>query len=109
MNEQHQLNIKQLRKDVKSGLRLLRITTHAHAEAVKDGLVLADLRYTFENGDLIEEYPEECRGLLYIDVPDIEMPVHIVIEDTPIEGVIITAYIPDRRLWSRNRIRKLKK
>jgi len=58
---------------------------------------------------LIEVYPDENRGLLYADLPDIEMPVHIVAEDTPEEGVIITAYIPDKRLWINNRIRKPKR
>lgn len=31
-----------------------------------------------------------------------------VIEDAPNEGVIITAYVPDRRLWIHDRIRKPK-
>jgi len=57
---------------------------------------------------LIEEYPDENRGLLYADVEVIDMPVHIVIEDTSNEGGIITAYIPDRKSWIGNRIRKRK-
>lgn len=109
MSKHHQLNIEQLRKDISSGARLLRITSHAQVEAFKDGLALVDLRFTFENGEIIEQYPDENRGLLFADVPEIEMPVHIVIEDTPDEGVIITAYIPDKRLWIKNRIRKPKR
>lgn len=109
MSEVHQFDLEQLRMDVSTGLRPLRITTHAQVEAFKDGLVLADLRHTFEHGDLIELYPSESRGLIYATVPAIDMPVHIVIEDTPNEGVIITAYIPDRRLWTKNRVRKPKR
>lgn len=109
MTSRHPFNLEQLRLDIAAGLRPLRITTHAQVEAFKDGLLLADLRYTFEHGELIEAYPDENRGLLYADVPAIDMPVHIVVENTPHEGVIITAYVPDRRLWVNNRIRKPKR
>lgn len=108
MSSIHQFNLTKLRTDVAKGLRPLRITSHAQVEAFKDGLALADLRYTFEHGDLIEQYPDENRGLIYTDVEAIDMPVHIVIEDMSNEGVIITAYIPDRKLWAGNRIRKKK-
>ncbi|MEZ4713534.1 MAG: DUF4258 domain-containing protein [Caldilineaceae bacterium] len=106
MRRAHQFNIEQLRKDVVAGVRPLRVTSHAQTEAFKDGLTLVDLRYVFNVGEVIELYPDENRGLLYAKVDDIEMPVHIVIEDTSTEGIIITAYIPDRRLWISNRIRR---
>jgi hypothetical protein len=109
MRERHRFDLEKLRIDVAAGLRPLRITTHAQVEAFKDGLTLADLRYTFEHGALIEVYPEENRGLLFVNIPAIAMPVHIVLEDTPTQGVIITAYVPDRRLWIGNRSRKPKR
>lgn len=109
MSALHRFDLEKLRIDVTSGLRPLRITTHAQVEAFKDGLTLVDLRYTFEHGELIEAYPYENRALLYVAVPAIDMPVHIVIEDTPTEGVVITAYVPDRRLWIKYRIRKSKR
>jgi len=43
MSEHHQLDIEQLRKDVATGKRPLRITSHAQMEAFKDGLALIDL------------------------------------------------------------------
>ena len=109
MRERHRFDLEKLRIDITTGLRPLRITTHAQVEAFKDGLTLADLRYTFEHGALIEAYPDENRGLLYANVPTIAMAVHIVLEDTPTQGVIVTAYVPDRRLWIENRSRKPKR
>ena len=99
-------DIEQLRRDVALGTRPLRITTHAQIEAFKDGLLLADLRHTFENGEIIEIYPEENRGLLHAKAPEFNIPVHIVVEDTLAEGVIITAYVPDKRLWTADKRRK---
>ncbi len=99
-------DIETLRADVSSGRRALRITTHAQVEAFKDGLLLADLRYVFEHGEVIEVYPEEYRGLLYAHLAEYDLPVHIVVEETPEEGIIVTAYIPDRRKWIADRRRK---
>ena len=69
MTERHQFDLGKLRVDVATGIRPLRITTHAQVEAFKDGLALADLRYTFDHGELIEAYPTENRGLLYSSLP----------------------------------------
>ena len=75
-------------------------------EAFKDGLLLADLRYVFEYGKVIELYPDDNRGLLYAIIPEYGTPTHVVIEDTQDEGVIITAYVPDRRKWTANKHRR---
>ena len=75
-------------------------------EAFKDGVLLADLRHVFEHGEVIETYPDDVRGLLYAQLLDPVMPIHIVVEETPDEGVIITAYIPDKRRWIRDRKRR---
>ena len=102
-------DIEQLRLDILTGKRSLRITTHAQVEAFEDGSLLSHLRYTLEKGEVIESYPEDNRGLLYADVPTIALPVHIVVESTPDEGVIITAYIPDKRMWALNKRRRIRK
>jgi hypothetical protein len=102
-------NITQLRRDIASGKRKLRITSHAQVEAFKDGLLLADLRHIFEHGEVVEHYPVEQRGLLYAELPVGRVPVHIVVEDTPTEGVVVTAYIPDRRQWIADRQRRKSK
>ena len=100
------MNITALRADIRSGRRRLRITSHAQTEAFKDGLLLADLRFVFEQGEVIEAYEEESRWLLYAIPTTIQMPVHIVVEDSPTEGVIVTAYIPRPRRWIADRRRR---
>lgn len=99
-------NIDELRQDVASGKRALRITTHAQIEAFKDGLLLKDLRYVFEQGEVIEIYPDDNRGLLYAKITEYNLPVHIVVEDTPEEGVVVTAYVPDKRKWIADKRRR---
>lgn len=106
---QYTFNIVKLRSDIALGKRRLRITTHAQIEAFKDGLLLADLRYTFEQGEVVEIYPEEKRGLLYTILPGQDIPVHIVVEDTPEAGVVVTAYVPDRHKWIADRRRRKSK
>ncbi len=105
-NEARAFKLDELRADVASGKRPLRITSHAQMEAFKDGLLLMDLRYTFENGEVIEVYPDDNRALLYADLPQYNLPVHIVVKDTPKEGIIVTAYIPDRGRWIANKRRR---
>ena len=105
-DESFRFDIHRLRSDVLTGIRSLRITTHAQTEAFKDGLLLADLRYVFEQGVVIETYPTDARGLLYAQLFDTAVPVHIIVEEMPDEGVIITAYIPDKRRWIRDRKRR---
>ena len=103
------MDIERLRSQVASGEKPLRITTHAQVEAAKDGLLLVDLRFVFEKGRIIEEYPEERRMLLYADIPTDGVPAHIVVEDTETEGVVVTAYVPDPAIWIANVRRRRKR
>jgi hypothetical protein len=103
------LDIERLRSQVASGEKPLRITTHAQVEAAKDGLLLVDLRFVFEKGRVIEEYPEELWTLLYADTPTDGIPAHIVIEDAEAEGVVVTAYVPDPDIWIANVHRRRKR
>ena len=99
-------NLDQLRTDVAAGKRILRVTAHALLEAFKDGLSVDDLHYTFQHGELIELYPDDNRGLWYAKSPEHNLPIHIVVKEKAKEGLIITAYIPDRRRWIANRRRR---
>ncbi len=103
------MDIERLRSQVASGEKPLRITTHAQVEAAKDGLLLADLRFVFEKGRVIEKYPEERRMLLYADTPTDKMPAHLVVEDTEADGVIVTAYVPDPDIWIADMRRRRKR
>ena len=93
------MDLETIRADVRETRRSLLITAHAQIEAFKDGLLLADLRYTFEQGVVIETYPEEARLLLYSQNENGTLPVHMIIEDAASEVVIVTAYIPDSQQW----------
>ncbi|MBN1218744.1 MAG: DUF4258 domain-containing protein [Anaerolineae bacterium] len=106
LGQSFSFNIDKLRKDIASGKRTLRITTHAQIEAFKDGLLLKHLRQVFEQGEVIEIYPDDRRGLLYDEIVEYNVPVHIVVEDTPEEGVVITAYIPDKGKWIADKQRR---
>lgn len=97
-----EIKLQMLRTDVRTGKRPLRITSHAQIEAAKDGILLADLKHVFENGLLIESYPEDNRMLLYEKTVMTDVPVHIIIEDTAVAGIIVTAYVPDKSKWLAN-------
>jgi hypothetical protein len=99
----------QLRQDVRDGKKALRITSHAQVEAAKDGILLADLKAVFDSGHVVEAYPERDRWLLYgATLPD-QIPIHIVVEETAMAGVVITAYVPDRDEWLADSMRRKKK
>ena len=106
LNQDLNFNIAKLRKDVASGKRPLRITSHAQVEAFKDGLLLKHLQHVFEQGKVIEIYPDDNRGLLYAKIAEYNLPVHIVVEDTPAEGVVVTAYVPDKGKWVADKRRR---
>ncbi len=89
------------------------ISDHAIIEARKDGIVpqtMTKLEWVAIHGKIIEEYPERERMLLYAEVPDELLPIHIIIEYSfPEEPVIVTAYIPDSQYWIKSQIRKSSK
>jgi hypothetical protein len=80
---------------------------HAITEAFKDGLSLSDVLHALLVGEIIEEYPERRRCLVYGNSPD-GMPVHVAVDYARSEIEIVTTYVPDSREWIRFRIRKLR-
>jgi hypothetical protein len=97
------MDLLRLRQFLKAGTLKVRLTTHARIEAMKDGLTEANLRYTLEQGEEIEDYPDRARALL-LGWTGEQFPCHIVIEweRGDWQVVIVSAYIPDRRDWSRD-------
>lgn len=81
------------------------IYDHAMTEASKDGLSVADIVYVALNGEIIESYSERKRCLLFATVPG-GLRAHVLIDYRFKELQIVTAYIPDRREWIDNHIRK---
>ena len=86
------------------------VSDHAITEARKDGIepqTMTKLEWIAINGKMIEEYPDRQRILLYAELPETKLSVHIVVEYSfPEEPVIVTAYVPDRRYWIKSQIRK---
>lgn len=81
------------------------IYRHAFTEAFKDSLSVEDMLYTVLNGEIIEEYPERARCLIYAKLPT-GIPVHTVVDYGHEEIHIVTAYIPDSRKWINLRVRR---
>lgn len=81
------------------------IYDHALTEAFKDGLSVQDILYVLLNGDIIENYAERQRCLVYAHLPD-SIPVHVVVDYARSDLEIVTTYIPDSREWIRFKIRK---
>lgn len=86
------------------------VSDHAIIEARKDGIdpkTIEKLEYVAINGKIIEEYPERKRILIYSEIEDGSLPVHIVVDYSEIdEPVIITSYVPDSKYWIKCQIRK---
>lgn len=64
----------------------------------------ADVRRVLEDGEIIEDYPEDIRGhscLILGWRPD-GRPVHIVCAPKDEYLAVITAYIPDEAQWSKD-------
>lgn len=83
---------------------------HAILEARKDGIepqTLTKLEWVAIHGKIIEEYPERERILLYAQLPEDRLPVHIIIEYSfREEPVIVTSYVPDNRRWVKDQSRR---
>jgi hypothetical protein len=65
------------------------------------------LEWVAIHGKVIEEYPERERILLYAELPEESLPVHIIVEySCDDEPVIVTAYVPDSQYWIKSQKRK---
>ncbi len=86
------------------------ISNPAIIEARRDGIeprTVTKLEWVAIHGKVIEEYPERERVLLYAELPEDRLPVHIVVEYSfREEPVIVTSYVPDSHRWVKYQIRK---
>jgi hypothetical protein len=86
------------------------VSDHAIVEARKDGiepLTIVKLEWVVIYGKIIEEYPERERVLVYAELPEDKLPVHVVVEySIREEPVIVTSYVPDSRHWIKYQVRK---
>jgi len=86
------------------------ISDHAIIEARKDGIdprTVEKLEWVAINGEVIEEYIERDRVLIYAELKEEKLPVHIIVDYSFWEEpVIVTAYVPDSRYWIKYKLRK---
>ena len=86
------------------------ISDHAIIEARKDGIVprtVEKLEWAAINGEVIEEYIDRKRVLIYTTLKEEKLPIHIIVDYSFWEQpVIVTSYVPDSRYWIKYKIRK---
>ena len=108
MGNRDLVDIKYLRKRFIDGEYA--ISDHAIIEARKDGIVprtVEKLEWVAINGEVIEEYVDRKRVLMYAELKEENLPVHIVVDYSFWEEpVIVTSYVPDSRYWIKHKIRK---
>jgi len=98
------VNLDEIRKLVFDGKYFF--YTHALTEAKKDRVTPEDAVYAILTGEVIEEYPDRQRILVFAMLPH-KIPLHIVCDYSQVNVVLIpTVYIPDDRLWIGFRIRR---
>jgi hypothetical protein len=91
-----------MREQVRFGEYSLR--PHAIQHAMKEGFKANDILHTVLTGEVIEDYPDRNRCLVYADivVEGIALPLHAVCEFNPeLDDVvdIVTAYVPMDEEW----------
>ena len=86
------------------------ISDHAIIEARKDGIVprtVEKLEWVAISGEVIEEYIDRKRVLIYAELKEDKLPVHIIVDYSFWEEpVIVISYVPDSRYWIKCKIRK---
>ena len=86
------------------------ISDHAIIEARKDGIdprTVEKLEWVAINGEVIEEYIDRKKVLIYAELQEEKLPVHIVVDYSfSEEPVIVTSYVPDSKYWIKYKIRK---
>lgn len=103
------MKIEQLREQVRAGEYSLR--PHAIQHAAKEGFTSDDILQAVLTGEVIEQYPDRNRCLLYADivVEGITLPLHVVCEFQPeVDTVVdvVTAYVPTEEEWVSPRQRR---
>jgi hypothetical protein len=79
---------------------------HALTEAKKDGIIPEDAVHVILTGEVIEEYPDRQRSLIFAMLPN-EMPLHVICDYSQANVLlIVTVYIPDDRLWFGFKVRR---
>ena len=77
------------------------ISDHAAMRFRQRGLKVKDIRFAVNNGEIIEQYPDDFPfpSCLILGKITGEKYIHVVMSDEGKMGRIITAYYPDPNKW----------
>ena len=102
--------IKLVRKSAKKKILFL---PHAVRQMSRSNrmISISELRHVVEDGELIEDYPEDVRGhsCLILGYDEEGRPIHVVCSPKEDYLAIITAYLPDPNQWEDNFTKRKKK
>lgn len=90
------------------------VSVHGYEELAEDNLYVSDIVNNAVAGLVIEDYPEYHKGpaVLVLQKDEKGLLIHVVWgipKDKKRPAVIVTAYRPDPKLWSKDLKRRLKK
>ena len=101
------INILKLRQYYKSDNVL--ISDHAAMRCRQRGIRIKEIRYAINNGEIIEQYPEDYPfpSCLILGKTSDGKLIHVVMSDEGKMSRIITAYYPEKEKWNADfKIRK---
>lgn len=80
---------------------LVYVTEHASMRYRQRGIRARDVRLAVENGEIIEQYPEDFPfpSCLILGRDEQNRCLHVCMSDEGSSSRIITAYIPDPEKW----------
>ncbi|OIO74382.1 MAG: hypothetical protein AUJ85_05850 [Elusimicrobia bacterium CG1_02_37_114] len=98
------VDINTIRRFIKIGEFFVK--DHALIESFKERIDFDDIFFAINNGEIIENYPERNRCLIFATLQT-KLYLHIVVDyysETYID--IVTVYIPNSKKWIKGRIRR---
>lgn len=98
------MDFRQLIRD-RASQRLLFLPHAVRQMSQPDRMIsTVDVRKVIEDGEVIEDYPEDVRGhsCLLLGWGSVKRPVHIVCAPKDDYLAVITAYMPDENQWSKD-------
>ncbi len=83
----------------------IRISNHGYDELAEDGLLVKDVMIGVREGKLVEDYPDYPKKpcVLVLQRDNGGNPIHVVWgipKGASSPAILVTAYKPDRSLWS---------